>query len=161
MELTVQNDENVRLRLNHRLCHIARLNSGNLRTFECNLNLNSSDCRALKIIFNDTKLESISWELNIINRLLDFCVGVLVGGHPRSQPQCISANQRAKLSDAPSSVRSQAKFQYSKNIFSLFSLDPIFTRENPIFLMRQIKPKLGRKMFPYFLPNHILWSTGH
>merc|ERR1711990_1084816 len=47
-------------------------NSGNFRIFEpseWNLNLNSSDCRASKIIYSDTKLEPISWELNLKNRL--------------------------------------------------------------------------------------------
>ena len=37
---------------------------------------NSSDCRASKIIFNDTQLEPISWELNVGNQLLNFCVFV-------------------------------------------------------------------------------------
>ena len=61
-----------------------RLNSGILRIFELgewNLNLNSSDCRASKIIYNDIKLEPISWELNLKNRLFNFCAGVCVGGH--------------------------------------------------------------------------------
>ena len=44
------------------------------------MNLNSSDCRALKIIQNDTKLESISWELKIEKRFLNFCVGKTVRG---------------------------------------------------------------------------------
>ena len=58
---------------------MSRLNSGNFRIFEpseWNLNLNSSDCRASKIIYNDTKLEPISWELNLKNPLFNFCVGV-------------------------------------------------------------------------------------
>ena len=66
---------------------IGRLNSGNFRIFEpCewNLNLNSSDCRASKIIYNDIKLEPISWELNLKNPVLNTCVGVSVGGHPRA-----------------------------------------------------------------------------
>ena len=29
--------------------------------------MNSLDCRASKILFNDIKLESISWELDIVN----------------------------------------------------------------------------------------------
>ena len=58
---------------------MSRLNTGNFRIFEpseWNLNLNSSDCRASKIIYNDTKLEPISWELNLKNPLFNFCVGV-------------------------------------------------------------------------------------
>ena len=52
-----------------------RLNSGNFRIFEpseSNLNLNSSDCSASKIVHNDTKLELISWELNLKNLTLNF-----------------------------------------------------------------------------------------
>ena len=59
-----------------------RLNSQNFRILEFgewNFNLKSSDCRALKIIWNDTKLEWISWILNIKNTLFKFCVGVLEG----------------------------------------------------------------------------------
>ena len=61
-----------------------RLNSGILMIFEPierNLNLNASDCRASKIIPNDTKLEPISWELNLKNPLFNFCLGVWVRGH--------------------------------------------------------------------------------
>ena len=61
-----------------------RLNSGIFRIFELrewNLNLNSSDCRASKIIYNDTKLEPIPWEQTRENSLLNFCVGVSVRGH--------------------------------------------------------------------------------
>ena len=54
------------------------------------MNLNSSDCRASKIIFNDSKLEPISWELNVGNQLLNFCVGVGVGGHDATNFTCIS-----------------------------------------------------------------------
>ena len=43
--------------------------------------MTSSDCRASKIIWHDTKLEPISWVLNIENRLFSICVGVWVGGH--------------------------------------------------------------------------------
>ena len=60
-----------------------RLNSGIFRIFKVsvqNLNLNSSDCRALKIITNDTKLEPISWELNLKNSCFFICVGVWVRG---------------------------------------------------------------------------------
>ena len=59
------------------------LNSEIFRIFELsewNINLNSSKCRALKIISNDTKLEPISWELNYENPLFNFCVGVWVRG---------------------------------------------------------------------------------
>ena len=44
--------------------------------------LNTSYCRALKIISNDTLLESVPWELNIENTIFNFCIGVWVGGHP-------------------------------------------------------------------------------
>ena len=67
-------------------CQIIRLNSGIFRIFEpirWNLNLNNSDCRAWKIIQNDTKAESIPWEMNIENPKFYFCVGVWLGGHPR------------------------------------------------------------------------------
>jgi len=70
-----------------RINTMTRLNSGNFRIFqpcEWNLNLNSSDCRASKIIYNDIKLEPISWELNLKNPVLNTCVGVSVGGHPRA-----------------------------------------------------------------------------
>ena len=56
---------------------IVRLNPGIFKIFklsEWNLNLNSSDCRVSKIISNHTKLEPISWELNIENRFLNICV---------------------------------------------------------------------------------------
>jgi len=45
------------------------------------LNRNSSNCKAPKIIFNDTELEPVSWELRIENTLVNFCVGVGMGGH--------------------------------------------------------------------------------
>ena len=48
---------------------------------ECKLNLNLSDCRASKIIWNDTKVDPISWEPSEENPL-KFCVGISVGGHP-------------------------------------------------------------------------------
>ena len=51
-----------------------RLNLGIFRIFELstlNFNPNSSD----------TKLGPISWELNLKNQILNFCVGVGVGGH--------------------------------------------------------------------------------
>ena len=65
---------------------MTRLNSGIFRIFELrdwNLNLNNWDCRASKIIWNDTKAEQISWEINIENSIFIFCVGVWVGGYPR------------------------------------------------------------------------------
>ena len=65
---------------------MVRLNSGIFGTFElseCNINLNSSGCRALKIIKNDTKLEPISWGPRSENPIFNFCVGVWVGGNPR------------------------------------------------------------------------------
>ena len=61
-------------------CSISRLNSGIFGIFKlsaCNLNLNSSDCGASKIIYNDTKLEPIPWEQTRENSLLNFCVGIL------------------------------------------------------------------------------------
>ena len=64
--------------------HIHRLHYGNSRIFEPSeriLNLNSSNCRAPKIIFNDAELEPVSWELRIENTRFNFCVGVEVGGH--------------------------------------------------------------------------------
>ena len=63
---------------------ILRLNSGIFRILELsewNSNLNSSNCRAPKIICSNTILEPISWEMNSKNPLFDFCVGVWVGGH--------------------------------------------------------------------------------
>ena len=51
--------------------------------------LNSSDCRAWKLISNDFKLEPISWELNLKNQLFNFCVGFWVGGHLRANFSCI------------------------------------------------------------------------
>ena len=65
-------------------CFIFRLNSWIFRIFklsELNLNLNSPDCKASNILFNDILLEPISWELNVRNHFLNFCVGVRVGGH--------------------------------------------------------------------------------
>ena len=58
---------------------IWRLNFGILMIFEPserNLNLNASDCRASKILPNETKLEAISWELVFGNPIFNFCVGV-------------------------------------------------------------------------------------
>ena len=66
-------------------CKIRRLNSGILRIFklrEWNLNLNSSDCRASKIICNDSNLDAIPWKLNIENPRFSICVSVWVGRNP-------------------------------------------------------------------------------
>ena len=62
---------------------MSRLNSGIFRILELmeyNLNLNSSDCSASKIISNDTRPEPISW-FDIENSIFNFCVGVWVVGH--------------------------------------------------------------------------------
>ena len=68
-----------------------RLNFGILRFLKSvwNLNLDVPDCRALKYNFkwfqSRTKLVlPISLELNIENPFLNFCVGVWVGGHLRT-----------------------------------------------------------------------------
>ena len=64
---------------------MSRLNSGIFWSFDLiklKSNMTSSDCRASKIIWNDTKLEPISWEQNAGNPLFIVCVGVWVGGHP-------------------------------------------------------------------------------
>ena len=68
---------------------IIRLDSG-IFWSEWKSNLNSSDGRASKIIWNHTKLEPISWELNAGNPLLIICVGVWVGGHPPNNFSYIS-----------------------------------------------------------------------
>ena len=47
---------------------------------EWQANLNISDYRASKIIWNDTKPEPISWDMNIDNLIFNVCVGVWVGG---------------------------------------------------------------------------------
>ena len=64
-----------------------RLNSEIFRIFELsegNLYLNNSNCKASKIIEIDTKLEQISWEVNVKNPLFNFCVGIWVGGQENS-----------------------------------------------------------------------------
>ena len=61
------------------------LNSGILRIFELSefhIKLNDSDCRAWKIISNDTLIEPISWELLVENQNFNLRVGVWVGGQP-------------------------------------------------------------------------------
>ena len=62
---------------------IVRLNSGNFRIFELiywNSDRNSSNCRASKIIPNDTKLDTISLGLNMRNPFCNICVAVGVRG---------------------------------------------------------------------------------
>ena len=62
---------------------ISRLNSGNFGIFYASESiyiLNSSACRALKIISNDSKIGTISWDLKGENRCFNFCVGQNVGG---------------------------------------------------------------------------------
>ena len=59
--------------------HGSRSNSGIFGTFELsawNIYLNSSGCRASKIVKNDTKFEPISWKFNSEIPILNFCVGV-------------------------------------------------------------------------------------
>ena len=53
------------------------------------------------MIYNDTKLEPISWELNLENPLFNFCVGVWVGGHPRANlwPESKDAHKTSKSDD--------------------------------------------------------------
>ena len=46
---------------------------------EWNWNLNSSDCRTSKVIWNDSKLEPISWDLILNGHIFNPCVGVWVG----------------------------------------------------------------------------------
>ena len=56
-----------------------RLNPEIFRVFELsegNLYLNSSNCKASKIMEIESKLEQISWELNVENSFINFCVGV-------------------------------------------------------------------------------------
>ena len=58
---------------------IIRLNSGIFRIFELSaykLNPIRSDCRASKIILNDTRVEPISWEPKREYPLFTFDVGV-------------------------------------------------------------------------------------
>ena len=72
-------------RLKKKFKAMNRLNTGHFRIFELSLgnsNLNSSHCGASKIIWNETKLEAIPWELDVENPLFNFCVGVWIGGHP-------------------------------------------------------------------------------
>ena len=67
--------------------HIYRLNSGNLGIFyftELMINLDSSVCRAWKIISNDTKITMVPWESDIKNSFWNICVGVWVSGQPRA-----------------------------------------------------------------------------
>ena len=58
---------------------------------------NSSDSRASKIIQNDTKLETISRELKILqNPLFNICVGVWVRGQDGTNFSQISKDARKK-----------------------------------------------------------------
>ena len=64
--------------------YITRLNSGIIKIFDpkkWNLNMDSPDCRASKIIENGIQLGPISWELKIENTLFIICVGVCVGSN--------------------------------------------------------------------------------
>ena len=88
--LVVQKDQlnrqkvSVGIQLKRPILWIDRLNSGIFRISDprkLNLNLKCSDCRAFRIIWNDTKLGPISWQLNIENTLFSICVGVWVGDH--------------------------------------------------------------------------------
>ena len=67
------------VRESKKLSPIIRLNFGIFMIFEPserNLNLNTSDCRASKMILNDTNLDPIPWELNIENPRFSIGVGV-------------------------------------------------------------------------------------
>ena len=140
---------------------------------EVSLNLNSSDCIASTIIFIDTKLEWISWELNIINQLLNYCVGVCVGGYPRSNFWHLSKCHITLVNISQSeigvfgctklgSISGQPSILVLAKLYFLYFLSIQFSLErNRFFKMTLIKSEIGRKMFPHFLPNHILWSTRH
>ena len=64
--------------------------------------MNSSDCRAWKILWNDTKLELFYSELNVENLLFNFCVGVWVGGSSQAKFECdrrYSTNEQSLFCD--------------------------------------------------------------
>ena len=64
--------------------YMVRLNSGKFAIFypsESILILNSSVCRALKIIMNDIKVGEIPWDFKVKNPGFKFCVGDCVGGY--------------------------------------------------------------------------------
>ena len=98
--------------------HMTRLNPGIFGFFgpsEWILNMKSSDCKASKIIFNDTKVEAIFWELNIVNVLFNFCVGdIFAVGFAQSE-NAISGQES----------------QRSGNCFSLFARSKIPTKLLP------------------------------
>ena len=85
-----------------------------------NLNLNSSDCRASKIISNDTKLEEIPWELNVENPLFNFCVGVWDGGNPGANFSDISKIPHLliymKNSRLPKRLRKKLKVDFRRSV---------------------------------------------
>ena len=61
-----------------------RLNSGNFRIFQIGesiLNPHGSACKAFQIIQNDTKIDIVPWGFQLVNKLLNCCVGDYVGGH--------------------------------------------------------------------------------
>lgn len=62
-----------RIHSNRSFKYVYRMNSEIFVTF----------CRASKTIENDTKLEAIPLELNIVTPLLSICVGVWVGERPK------------------------------------------------------------------------------
>ena len=100
---------------------IVRLNSGIFRILELselNLNLNSLDCKASKIISNDTPLEPISWELNVGNQCFNFCVGVGVGGQDATNFSHISKDAQENSTSFDTNCMSAAgrgKKLWSKN----------------------------------------------
>ena len=97
------------------------LTSGNFKIFETSewiLNLNSSNCRAPKIIFNDTEFEPVSWELRIENSLFNFRVGVGVGGHHATNFSHISKDvQENNISFDTNAITGgyREKWSYMKN----------------------------------------------
>ena len=97
-------------------CHcqwsIARLNPRIPRIFELskwNINLESLNSRASKIISNDIKPEAISCELKTENPSLNFCAGVCVG---ENQPTNFSLGSK----DAQESfIHASGKIEFPKN----------------------------------------------
>ena len=66
--------------------------------------MTSSDCRASKIIWHDTKLEPIPWVLNIENHLFSICVGVWVGGHHATNFSHISKDAQENFASFDTNV---------------------------------------------------------
>ena len=64
---------------------------------EWQANLNISDYRASKIIWNDTKPEPISWDMNIGNLIFYVCVGFWVGGLCVDDRGGLGANSAAEI----------------------------------------------------------------